>query len=126
MAVNIGWRTKPDIQRDPLQATLAGMDYAAGTGTVLMPVQLVSYNDTDVNVATAIPGDPASERYITILDEDVLQGDLAALGAMTAPQVAAFWKAAGDGWALARKPSVSALNRAIRPARRLGIQPIPA
>ena len=125
MAIVQGWRMKPDINRDPLQSTLAGMDYATATGTVLMPIQLVSYNDADVNVATAIPGDPASERYITVLDEDVLQGDLATLGAMTAPQVAAYWKSAGDGWALARKPSAAALNRAIRPARRLGIQPIP-
>lgn len=125
MAVQVGWRCKPDVFRDPLQATLSGMDFAAVTGTVLMPIQLVSYNDADINVGTAMPGDPASERYITVLDEDVLQADLSALAGMTAPQVAAFWKSAGDAWALARKPSAAALNRAIRPARRLGIQPIP-
>lgn len=125
MAVQQGWRFKPDTNRDPLQATNMGVNWTAVSGTVLMPIQLVSYNDADINVATAVPGDITSERYITVLDEDVLQGDLATLGAMTALQVAAFWKAAGDGWALARKPSLAALNRAIRPARRLGIQPIP-
>jgi hypothetical protein len=101
------------------------MDYAAVTGTVLMPIQLVSYNDADINVTTIVQGDPASEKFITVLDEDVLQGDLAVLGAMTAIQVATFWQAAGNAWALARKPSAAALNRAIRPARRLGIQPMP-
>ena len=125
MAIQQGWRFKSDIFRDPLQATNMGVNWTAGSGTVLMPIQLVSYNDADVNVATAVPGDIASERYITVLDEDVLQAELSVLDAMTAAQVAAFWKAAGDGWALARKPSLAALNRAIRPARRRGIQPIP-
>jgi len=125
MALQIRSRFKPDINRSPHQTTIANADYEAVTGTIIRPVQIVAYDDTEYNAATAIPGDPTSERYLTIMEESTLQFDLSAATSATNAQVTAFLENALDAWALSIKPSGATILKIVNGSRKVGLRPIP-
>lgn len=120
MTLRTAVRFSPDINQSAQQTTVEGFDPTLTQGTVVMPVQLVAYDDAapGVNWASYVPGDPTYERFITVLHHDVLRGDLSAAASATDAQILAYWSNALSAWAATLQPSVAALLRATRGARR--------
>lgn len=119
MTLRVAVRFRPDINQSPQQSSVEGFDPANVKGTVVMPVQLVAYDDAaPVDWTKYVPGDPTYERYITLLYPDVLEGDLHAANSATDAQIDAYWAAQLNAWAATLAPSIPALLRAIRSARR--------
>lgn len=121
MAIRGAVRFKPDMYRSTLEATVGALDASATppTGTVYMPVQLVAYNDTEVGTQgnPYVAGDPASERFITVLYEETLQMELAAFQGKSQAAATAMWTAALTEWRDAVAPAGPNLLKAIRAAR---------
>lgn len=112
-------RFKPDMYRSSLETTVAGLDPSATppSGAVYMPVQLVAYDDQVVTGQNYVPGDPATEKNITILYEDTLQMALEAFDGKTQNQASAMWQEALESWRDAVAPAGPNLLKAIRSAR---------
>lgn len=125
MAIVIRARFKPLVNRDPQQTMIERFDAAAGTGTVVLPVQIVAYDDATYNPATAVPGDPQQEAWLDVLYEDVVRLDLAALAGRTQAQVNAALAAALDGWSVSLKSAGPGVLKIWRAARQVGLRTIP-
>lgn len=121
MTIKGAVRFTPDMYKSTLEATVGSLDASATppTGTVYMPVQLVAYNDTEVGTQANpyIPGDPASERYITVLYAGTLSMELAAFQGINQAAATALWTTALNAWKDAVTPAGPNLLKAIRAAR---------
>ena len=122
MAIKTGARFKPDVNRDPLQTTNEALNKTTGAGTTVMPVQLIAWNDAKIADINAVDfGDPAVEKFITVLDEDVLRADIAVVGGMTNANAKAFWDAQLSAfYATYSAAALTNLARTIFQARRTG------
>jgi hypothetical protein len=120
MAIKTAVRFTPDSHQTTQQTAVESFDPTLTHGTVVMAVQLVAYDDAAPGVTWAnyIPGDPAYEKWITVLYQDVLRGDLSAAASATDAAILTYWSNALNAWAATLAPSVPALLRAIRGARR--------
>lgn len=121
MAIKGAVRFAPDMYKSALESTVGQLNAAASppTGTVFMPVQLVTYDDTKVGTAgnPYVPGDPASEVHITILYTDTLSMELAAFQGKSQAAATALWTDAITAWRDAVAPAGPNLLKAIRAAR---------
>jgi hypothetical protein len=119
-------RFKPD--RGSSLESLVSRNVVGGNGTpgsgttqttVYLPVQIITFDDTKLTIATHEPGDPNDERFITVLDEDTLQVAAEGFAGMTAAAVLADLQARLDTWASGRRNDVPMLRRIIRAAKKL-------
>lgn len=119
MAIRGAVRFKPDMYKSSLETTVANLNPAAAppTGTVYMPVQLVAYDDTVVTAGNYKPGDPATEREITVLYEDTLSMELSAFNGITQAAATTLWTNALANWKALVTPAGPNLLKAIRSAR---------
>lgn len=119
MAIKGAVRFKPDVYRSSLETTVAGLNAAATppTGTVVMRVQLVAYDDTVVTGGNYSPGEPSTEKNLVILYEDTLQMELAAFNGLTQNQATTLWTNALSAWGNSVLPAAPNLVKAIRGAR---------
>lgn len=119
MAIKGAVRFKPDMWKSTLESTVGGLDPAATppTGTVYMPVQLVAYDDAVVTGGNYSPGEPATEKNITVLYEDTLQLELAAFQGINQAAATALWTAALNNWKTWITPAGVNLLKATRSAR---------
>lgn len=119
MALKGAVRFKPDMYRSSLEATVLSLNPLASppTGTVVMPVQLVAYDDAVVTAGNYVPGDADTEKNITVLYETSLQMELAAFNGLTQPQATALWTNALATWKTWVTPAALNLLRATRAAR---------
>jgi hypothetical protein len=120
MAIIDRARFKPDMNRSTLEAVIGGLrpDTTPPSGMVYLPVQIVTWQDTDLPVASYRPGDPATEQHITTVIEDVLSMSLQGFNGMTAAQVDTDLAARLDAWATTVAPAVALARRVIRAAKR--------
>jgi len=118
MAIHTAVRFKPDTLRSASQTMVEGFDPANIQGTVVMPVQLVAYDDASADWTKYAPGNLTYESLLTVLYEDVLRGDLNAANGATDAAILTYWTNALNAWAATLQPSVAALLRATRGARR--------
>lgn len=125
MALQIRSRYKPLVNRDPQQTLLENFDPANGSGTLVLPVQIVVYDDATFNPTTAKPGDPADEAWLGVLAEDVIRLDVAALAGKTQAEITAAMTTALDDWAATVKPLTAGLAKLARAARSVGYRPLP-
>lgn len=109
MAITARVRFVPDVLSD--KTTVAGGDPQAGTGTAYFPIQVCVYDDAVVTAQNYSPGDPATEKNINVVHSDVIQGDLAALAAMTNAAFQGWCDQQLDAWATANKPLLTSLAR---------------
>ena len=114
-------RYKPDTYRSTLEAIVAELNptVTPPTGTVYLPVQIVSFNDTDFPAANYRPGDNGIEQFVTVIYESVISVQLEGFEGMTAQQVQDDLIARLDAWAQTVKPAIPRLRRIIRAAKRL-------
>ena len=118
MAIKAALRFKPDTYRSGMETLIEGFNPATGTGTIILPVQVVMYDDTVVTGANYTPGDPASERNINVLYEDQLRFDIAALTAMTQANLSAFLTSQLNAWGQIVKPGMTGIGRIVLAAKR--------
>jgi len=106
--------------RSTLEATVMGLEPAATppTGTVVMPAQLIAYDDTVVTPANYEAGNVDTERHITVLYEEPLTMDLAAFDGITQAAATALWTDALEQWKTRILPAAPNMLKAIRAARR--------
>lgn len=109
MAIQVAARFKPDTYHNGLQTLIQGFSPSPLAGLLILAVQLCAYDDAQITGANYVPGDPAVERYITVLYEDTLSGDLAVLGAGTQAAANTFWANALSAWATSMAPAKAAL-----------------
>lgn len=119
MAIKGAVRFAPDVYRSSLETTVAALDPAATppTGTVVMRVQLVAYDDAVVTGGNYSAGDPATEKNLVVLYEDTLQMELATFNGLTQPQATTLWTNALSAWGATVSPAALNLLKAIRGAR---------
>lgn len=102
-----------------LEAQVMGESGDGSTGTVVLAVEAISWDDADIaNIAAIVPGDPAAERFITTIHKGTVQLDIPVLAAMTNANRLAALQAALDGWATANSGLITALGKIMRTARR--------
>lgn len=122
MAVKAAFRYKPDTYRSGLETIVENFDPAAGTGTLVLPCQMVIYDDTKVTGANYVPGDPSSERNINVLYEDVIRLDIAATAALSQAAMQTAISDALAQWGNSVKPSATALGKIVLAAKRAAPQ----
>lgn len=116
MAIRTGVRFKPSVYRSSQETINAGLNPSPEgdgppEGTVVRIVQLVGYNDAEVTTGgnPYRPGDPATERFIYILDEQPKMIDLSAINGKTQNQVNAIWSAVLSDYKTQMQPAVASL-----------------
>lgn len=120
MAIVTVGRYRPGAyQRAPVVAN-EGADGASGT--LCLPVQVIQYDDEVVTTYRA--GHPDTEAALIIVDEDVLQVELAALVGLTDEQANDVLDAALDVWMTQRAERIAARAAAIRVAQTLPPKPL--
>lgn len=122
------WRFKPDMNRSTLETlaqSVTADEQGNPQGTLTLPIQIISWDTADLAPADYKPGDPATERFLTIVDEETVQVDAAVLGSQSGAQVRDTLNAAGDAWATGRKSLTPALERIFTVARRMVPRAIP-
>jgi hypothetical protein len=103
MALAYKTRYKPDINLD--KAVSANVADDVSSGTVMFEVQCVQYDTASFPTGGSyVPGHPDTETKLTIVDQDVLSFELAAIAGLSAAQKTAFFKAALNAWAAQKKP----------------------
>ena len=122
MAQVRGVRIRPTI--DPLQETVEGFDPASASGTLVLYGQIVAYDDTQYNPATAVPGRPDDEAWLDVLYEAPLKFDLAALAGKTQDEVLTIIREALIDWATSVNPATQELATVRQISRQLGIIPM--
>lgn len=103
MAVKYAVRWKPDINRSSLETKIQNRDMSAdppNSGNRVRCLQLVAFDDSQVGVSgnAYVPGAPATEQFITIIDERVVTLGIAAFTGLTFAQSQALWDAERDAW----------------------------
>jgi len=128
MAIKDMCRFKPDMNRSTLESLVSGLDTSVtpATGTVYLPVQIVSWDDSDLPAAAYRPGNPDIEQFVTVLYEDTIQVALQGFQGMSAAAVLADLEDRLDAWAVTVKPAIPMLRRVIRAAKRIAPRALPA
>lgn len=120
MAVRERCRFKPDQFRTNLEALVMGEAGDGSTGTVVLTVQAIQWDDAEIAEINAVVfGDPAVERFISVLYEGTLQFDIPTLAAMTNVTRAATLRGALDAWGTSNHGLIQAQAKIVRTARRM-------
>jgi hypothetical protein len=124
MALVVRARYKPQVNKTSLETTIAGFD-PSGKGLLVLPAQIIAYDDTQYNPSVAIPGNPADEALISVIHEAPIEIDMTALAGKTATQVASILNAALDSWAATVRPALEPMAPVYRALRQVGMRPLP-
>ena len=103
-----------------LEAQVIGESGDGTTGTVVLAVEAIQWNDAEIaNINDIVPGDPTAERFITTVHKGTVQLDVPVLAAMTPANRLAALQQALDGWGTANAGLITSLGKIMRTARRM-------
>ena len=122
MAIKRAARIRPTA--NPLQTIIEGFDPASASGTLVLYGQIVAYDDTQYNPATAVPGRPDDEAWLDVLYEEPLKLDYGVLAQKTPTEALAIIRKALADWANSLKPATPGLAAVGRISRQIGMIPI--
>lgn len=127
MALQVRARFKSDSFRSSLESLVTGLNTSVTppTAVVVIPAQIVVYDDVAVTAANYRPGDPTIEQFITVVYEDSLSFQLEGFAGMTAAQITTEFNTRLDAWSLSVKPALLPLAQVMYAARRLNPRVIP-
>lgn len=120
MAMQNKLRYKPDQFRSGLEALVLGETGDGSTGTVVLTVQAIQYDNLDIaNINAVVFGDPDAEKFINVLYEGTIQMDIPTLDAMTNTNRVNALRAALDNWGTANYGLIQKMAVIVRNARRM-------
>lgn len=101
MAMRYGIRWRPPAYRSTTEAIIVNRDASADPpqpGQRVQVLQLIVFNDQEVGTAgnPYVPGAPATEQHLAIVDEVPIMLDVSAFRGLTNQQAQARWDQARD------------------------------